>query len=260
MTLNRYFDNLEPTAEDAEIWRFMPLKYFEDLMANEELHFCRADLFRQDETEGIPPENYVRRVMRLRRFDPTDELELINQMGTLAQDREAFYVSCWHLYRHETLEMWQGFAKDGVAIRSQYNLLKSIMESMLDMAHMGLMRYGDKRLYQTGKVNVLQFINTKRKKFESEQEARAILWCPDPFDGGNRHFDINNVPHPRTLPENERHHWVANFKRRRIDTKALITGVIVSPFAETEVYEKARQWVEVRKHSYSVERSALAIP
>ena len=143
MPLQPYFDNLEPDAPDLEIWRFQPLEFFEDLMANDELHFCRADLFSQDENEGIPPEDYVRRVMGLQRYVLKDETELSHQMGTLAQDREAFYVNCWHLHRHETVEMWEGFAKDGVAIRSRYDLLKSIMADMLDMAHLGVMRYGD---------------------------------------------------------------------------------------------------------------------
>ena len=46
MPIESYFSQLEP-PEDTEIWRFMPLNRFEDLMANEELFFCRADLFVQ---------------------------------------------------------------------------------------------------------------------------------------------------------------------------------------------------------------------
>jgi hypothetical protein len=65
--LYSYFDNLEPTAQDAEIWRFMPIQFFEDLVANEELHFTRADGFKQDQEEGIPPEDYLRRVLGIRR-------------------------------------------------------------------------------------------------------------------------------------------------------------------------------------------------
>ncbi|MBV9769361.1 MAG: hypothetical protein JOZ32_07310 [Bryobacterales bacterium] len=68
MSLQSYFDNLEPDSPDIEIWRFLPFKFFEDLMATEELYFCRADLFKQDEREGIPPENYIRRVMGLQRM------------------------------------------------------------------------------------------------------------------------------------------------------------------------------------------------
>jgi hypothetical protein len=43
-----------------------PSIFFEDLMANEELHFTRADGFKQDEEEGIPPEDYLRKVLKTR--------------------------------------------------------------------------------------------------------------------------------------------------------------------------------------------------
>lgn len=259
MPLQRYFDNLEPDDPEVKIWRFMPLIRFEDLIANEELHFCRADLFTQDETEGVPPETFVRRVMGLRPFDPADERTLIHQMGTLAQDREAFYVSCWHLFRHETMEMWQGFADTGVAVCSTYARMKSLLDGLPDMTHLGLVRYGEERLHQTGRLNVLQFINTKRQQFVQEREVRAIVWCPDPFAGGNRHFDIDNVPHSRPLPENPRHHWVPDFKRRRIDLKALVTGVVVSPWATNETYEIAAQWAKLRLPEVLARRSVLAI-
>jgi hypothetical protein len=91
------------------------------------------------------------------------------------------------------------------------------------------------------------------------RDPGAILWCPDPFAGGNRHFDMNNFPRSRPLPENPRHQWVHEFKRRRIDLTALITGLVVSPWATQEVFEKAKQWVQVKNHSYEVRRSNLAI-
>ena len=258
MSLHSYFDNLEPDSPDAEIWRFMPVEYFEDLMANEELRFTRADCFKQDETEGIPPEDYLRRVMGLRRYVIEDEVTLSHHIGTLAQDRERYYVQCWHLHRHETLEMWQGFAENGVAVRSRYDLIKSVMAGMLlDRTHLGLMRYGDERLHQTGRVNVLQFIHTKRKAYEGEREVRAII--EGEFAGDNRHFDANNYPHSRPLPENPRPSWVHGYKRRRIDVTALVTGVVVSPLATDEVLGVVKHWVQVKKHSYDVRLSNLTI-
>jgi hypothetical protein len=259
MPVYSYFDNLEPDNPDAEIRRFIQFKFFEDLMATEELHFTRADLFPQDEQEGIPPENYIRHVMELRRYDPEDETTLNHQLGALAQNREWFYVACWQLFPGETFEMWKKFAEFGVAICSTYAKLKACLDGMLDRTHLGLMRYGEQRLYQTGRFNTLQFINTKREQYGPEQEVRAIVECPDPFDGGNRHFDLNNVPRPRPLPENKRHDWVHDFKRRRIDVKALLTGVVVSPFADKDALAKAKQWAEVRKHEYEARRSNLAI-
>src|SRR5260370_18690312 len=137
MRIEFYFSQLEPT-EDTEIWRFMPLNRFEDLMANEELFFCRADLFKQDENEGIPPEDYLRKAFNLRRYDVQDEKTLLHQMGTLAQEREMFYVSCWHLARDEKAEMWKEFAESGVAIISRYGLLKATLDGLMDKFHLGL--------------------------------------------------------------------------------------------------------------------------
>jgi hypothetical protein len=59
MPLQPYCDNLGTDTQDVEILRFQPFQYFEDLMANDELHFNRADLFKQDENEGLPSEGYV---------------------------------------------------------------------------------------------------------------------------------------------------------------------------------------------------------
>jgi hypothetical protein len=250
---------LEPDSPNEEIWRFLPFGYFEDLMANEELHFTRADLFRQDDQEGIPPENYIRHITGLRRYDPADESTLNHHIGCLAQDREWYFVLCWQVFRGETFEMWKKFGEFGVAVCSTYARLKKCLDGMLDRTHLGLMRYGEDRLYQQRKYNTLQFINTKRKEYESEHEVRAIVQCPDMMDAQNRHFDLNNFPHRRPLDENVRHSWVHECKRRRIDAKELITGVVVSPFAGDEALQKAKEWVKAREHKYEVRRSNLAI-
>lgn len=43
---------IEP-RDDAEIWRFLKMEFFRDLMANEELYFRRTDLYKNgDPSEG----------------------------------------------------------------------------------------------------------------------------------------------------------------------------------------------------------------
>ena len=54
-----YHSQKEPPTE-AVIWRFLDLRKFRDLLANQELYFRRADLF-DDQSEGLPPEQYVDR-------------------------------------------------------------------------------------------------------------------------------------------------------------------------------------------------------
>jgi hypothetical protein len=91
MPVVSHYSQKEPAA-DAVIWRFMDLQKFRDLMAIEELYFRRADLF-DDETEGLPPEQYVQRVLRLDPLDIHDRMALNNHLGSLAQSREMLYIT-----------------------------------------------------------------------------------------------------------------------------------------------------------------------
>jgi hypothetical protein len=140
MPILPYVNQAEP-GDDAVIWRFMDLRKFRDLMASEELYFRRADLF-PDKRERLPPDQYAMRVLGLDPYGIKDRVSLNNHLGSLAQNRESYYISCWHLYRQETLDMWEQYGADGVAVCSRYGLLKSALDGLLDQAHAGLVRYG----------------------------------------------------------------------------------------------------------------------
>lgn len=73
-----YVNRGEP-SEDAVIWRFMDLCKFRDLIASEELYFRRADLF-SDKSEGLPPEEYARRVLGLDPYDINDCVRLMAKL------------------------------------------------------------------------------------------------------------------------------------------------------------------------------------
>jgi hypothetical protein len=258
MPLQPYFDMLEPADQRAEIWRFRPFDRFQDLIANEELYFCRSDLFPQDEQEGIPPEEYLCKVKGYARYVLEDERNLNHDMGCLAQFREMYYVNCWHLFGEEKPGMWEGFAQNGVAICSRFDLLKSALNGMLDNTHLGLVRYGSEPLTKTMRINTLQFINTKRLRYKDEREVRAIVECMDPLASINRHFDADSWPHRRPLLENPRHHWVSDYKRRRVDLNALLTKIVVAPGAPKQVFEEAELWVRTKGFSCTVQLSSLA--
>src|SRR5215472_12877131 len=107
MPIESYHDQLEPENQEVDIWRFMNLEKFRDLMVSGELYFCRADLFNEnDEREGLPPQEFLLR-WRLNPLDLWDRRQLVDQIGIGAQSREEFYVSCWHLFREETCKMWE---------------------------------------------------------------------------------------------------------------------------------------------------------
>jgi hypothetical protein len=253
MPVEPYPTRLE-VSDDAVIWRFMDLRKFRDLMASEELYFRRADLF-TDSSEGLPPEQYARRVLGLDPYDIKDQVSLNNHMGSLAQHRECYYISCWHLFRVEQLGMWEQYGHDGVAVCSRYGLLKAALEGLIDRASLGLVRYGTDHLQDT--FNTVQFITTKQASYSPECEVRAWLTVYDPLAGNNRHFDLNNFPHPRPLEINPRHSWVPDCKRRRIDLRSLITDVIVSPWAAADAVEDIEQWVKAKGFPAAAKPSEL---
>jgi hypothetical protein len=237
-----YHNQKEP-AEDAVIWRFLNLRKFRDFMANEELYFCRADLF-SDKTEGLPPEQYVRRILRLDPLDIHDQVKLNHHLGVLAQDREMFFISCWHLYRKEELELWEQYGPDGAAVCSRYGLLKAAMARLLDDAHSGSVQYGTDHL--TDRFNILEFITTKQKKFETDCEVRAFLMAPNVLGGGNRHIGLDDFPHRLPLDMNPRHPWVPDGKRRRITLRDLVEDVVISPWAEPDEVEEIQLWTKLK--------------
>ena len=253
MPILPYVNQVEP-GDDAVIWRFMDLRKFRDLMASEELYFRRADLF-SDKSEGLPPDQYAMRVLGLDPYDIKDRVSLDNHLGSLAQNRESYYISCWHLYRQETLDMWEQYGSDGVAVCSRYELLKSALDGLLDQAHAGLVRYGTDHL--AGTFNALAFITTKQVQYSVEREVRAWMTAGDPLASGNRHFDLNNFPHPVPLDLNPRNSWVPECKRRRINLRSLITGVYISPWAEEYAIEEIKLWVQSKGFPDSAIRSEL---
>jgi hypothetical protein len=86
-------------------------------MAREELYVRRADLF-ADKSEGLPPEAYAQRVLGLDPYDINDRVKLDEHLGHLAQNREAYFISCWYLFDRgkETLDMWETYGHEGVAV------------------------------------------------------------------------------------------------------------------------------------------------
>jgi hypothetical protein len=248
-----YTNRLEP-ADDAVIWRYMDLRKFRDLMASEELYFRRADLF-TDKSEGLPPEEYARRVLNLNPYDIRDRRDLNHHLGSLAQHRESYYISCWYLFRQETLEMWEQYGHDGVAVCSRYELLKEALDELLGEAHLGLVQYGTRHIQRA--FNALEFITTKQTKYASECEVRAFLTVYDPLASGNRHFDLNSDPHAAPLDLNPRHSWVPDCKRRRINLRSLITDVVISPWAEPDAVEEIDLWVKSKGFPASARSSEL---
>jgi hypothetical protein len=95
--------------------------------------------------------------------------------------------------------------------------------------------------YESAGGNILRLISTKRRLYSDEQEVRALLWLTQGVSGGmNRHFDENNYPHslPLTPPPSSVPEGVVE----NVDLGALMTGVVVSPWAvETTLFDVERR-------------------
>jgi hypothetical protein len=244
MAVETYPDQLEPEDQDAVIWRFMNLEKFRDLMDTGELYFCRADRF-NDEREGLPTDEYLP-ILGLNPLDLRDRQELNHAIGSAAQFREGFYVSCWHLFCDETCEFWKQYGDGGVAICSRYRLLKSALDAMGDRAYLGVVRYGSDHMRGW---NLFRFIFTKRMEYAHEREVRAVLWITDPLAGLNRHFDSENRAHARPLtpPPPDR---VLDGQRRAVDLRALVTKIVVTPWASSATLAHVNQ--SVRNNGYAI--------
>jgi hypothetical protein len=60
------------------------------------------------------------------------------------------------------------------------------------------------------------------------------------------------------LDLNPRNSWVPDCKRRRIDLRSLITGVVISPWAEDYSAEEIKHWVKSKGFPNSMRNSELA--
>ena len=108
--------------------------------------------------------------------------------------------------------------------------------------------------------NTINFLFTKQQHFHMERELRVVLQCYDPMASANRNYDKNSFPHREPLDENPLHEWVHDCKRRRIDLKAMITEIRVSPGATKEEVEEVWWWRKNKGLEVPITSSNLAIP
>jgi hypothetical protein len=261
MLLKPYDRQLPDPSADSPLWRFMPLDFFQDFMANEELYLRRCDKYaRDDPQDGIPSDEYISRQRDLRWGHPDDERTLVAEQGSNRLFTEMYYLSCWNLYRPQhAMQMWLGYAPQGVAVKTTFGRLRAAVDKFPDRMFMGMVRYGDEDMAGD---NLLQYLFTKRPKFHWENEVRIALWGPDPKGGQAWNYDENNVPHREALNHlYKRHSWAHDFKRRRLLLKDVITGIEISPWAHDAVVKEAtEEWGTVLDLKVPVEphvRSSL---
>jgi len=155
--------------------------------------------------------------------------------------------------------MWGTYGHDGVAVCTRYELLYDALNGLHDDAHLGRVQVWHEPSDGPDSTG-WEFITTKELKYAPEREVRAIITSYDPLGSGDRHVDLNNDPHPRPLTYHPRNPWVPDSKRRRVDLKKLITGVVISPVGQNDAVQEIELWLQNKGFPISPKRSELMSP
>jgi len=211
---------------------------------------------KDDPYEALPSDDFVRKALGLRKYVLEDEQTLTDDQAFNRQHSESCYLNCWQIYEGETNHMWERYGE--VAVFTQFNLLRLAVDAFLDTMSVGLIRYSEDDLERN---NLIDFLFRKRRHFDKERELRIVLQSYNPMTGMNRHVDDRDIPHrepdddQNPLPE-----WVHKEKRRRIDLKALVTEIRLSPWATKELREEIGQWRKNKKFECPITDSELTSP
>lgn len=102
---------------NSNIWRYMPLEKFLDLITSHSLYFANAKTL-TDQYEVTIPNGLKDRYLK------SHSLEEFNEISNkLDEVRSRLFLNCWSLQTGESYALWKiylGGAKAGVAIKSKY--------------------------------------------------------------------------------------------------------------------------------------------
>ena len=199
---------VEPHLEDSDkrLWRYMSFPKFISLLHRSALYFTRADHF-QDKYEGAYPLLDLKKLTGLlfeesKRFGPlhadfvntaqkkrrkatlSERQRMLTKAGLAQLQRTQVFINCWHINEYESAAMWDLYARsdDGIAIQSSYKRIAAAVEvdktQDITLYNVQYLDYETDSILKEGDIgSITQFIS-KRKSFEHEREARAIIVDP----------------------------------------------------------------------------------
>ena len=189
--------DLDNVPDNIVIWRYMSLEKFLSLIENEELYFCRVDLF-EDKHEATLP------IIDKKNFYYSEE-----NKNYWENERKRHFVNCWIESPHELSLMWTAYAKNGVAIKSTVGNLKNSLINSPEDIYLSRVRYIDYDRDSSQDAytppNILKLLFVKRSLFNQENEIRLL------------HSDY----------ENKDGHIKS--KSIKVDINVLIDEIVISP-------------------------------
>lgn len=151
-----------------EIWRYMDLWKFLDILDNSRLFLSQAMQF-EDKLDGRIPNHKVKLL---------DDKHLLKQLD----DYSAFslkrsnYVNCWSSEVSENYHMWKVYSdyRTAVAIKTTVgDLINSLSEEEKNI-YIGKINYVDPNKSYEFNGNAIQFFFEKRVYFSFENEVRVL--------------------------------------------------------------------------------------
>jgi len=175
-----------PENDYAKVWRYTSFTKFLSILDKQALYFSRLDYL------GDPFEGSVTladRDSRNRSIETAAKLwenlnvpynvEEYKQMHSKVNEdeRQLFFINCWHINENESSAMWNIHSKndEGIAIQSTFKRLCESFKEFDRNIWIGKVKYVDYLNESIPDSNSLNRFLCKRKSFEHEAEIRAII-------------------------------------------------------------------------------------
>lgn len=173
------------TSPETLLWRYMPKKYFLDMLATKSLFFTRLTHHHSsDPFEGSI--SYAASQML--------ESVVVSKGGDVQEfraTREAVVkkflrvvlINCWHERMHENRQMWDRYGKSGVAVAvvTSFGALRESLAGNVDVGHVDYIDIATQQPIAFSSNPSFQAF-FKRQEYEDEREVRAMIfdWPLDP--------------------------------------------------------------------------------
>lgn len=227
----------QPADTAQSIWRYMDMDKFEWLLDHSRLFMPTAHNL-GDPLEGSTPPGQLDWWDREAENASTDEMR-----ATITHNRQFFayfaehfrrhmyYVSCWHMNKHENYSMWRCYTKgaEAVAIKTTYSALRAALPASVLM---GVIRYID---YSTDRLpygNMFEYIMHKDAYYTYEAEVRAVMVPPPSDEHGLQEFRADHF----SLATNPDFLVYAP----QVDVVNLIGGIVLHPEASEAFANRIR--------------------
>ena len=203
---------------NAKLWRYIPIKRFEEMAAGSYLWFSRADKF-DDAFEGAT-NDFTKNIVQ---YGPDVTPEMVKHFEKVhIWWKQWTFVNCWHLSRRENALMWAAYAKHGVVVQTTYEKLAAHLPENACLSPV-LYRDFEREIIPEG-THIRYYV--KRHYFRDEREVRAVIVSPPPTPMGTEDLTRSN-------PELG--------IRVKVNLNSLLEAVVCRPYAShNEIDERSK--------------------